>query len=106
MKLKATLQSQRILWSGFRATLNCQLFKVALNPLLRIFLNCAKRFIRTCGLPYRNKKWWSPSFFFFFFLRYEQLKPKYGVFLQGFRVATVTFYVTKMTESFPAVIGV
>ena len=25
------------------------------------------------------------------FLRHEQLKPKYGVFLQGFPVATVTF---------------
>ena len=42
------------------------------------------------------KKWRSPSSF----LRYEQLKPKYGVFLQGFPYATVTFYVTKMTESF------
>ena len=30
----------------------------------------------------------------------------YGVFLQGFPVATVTFYVTKMTESFSAIIGV
>ena len=41
-----------------------------------------------------------------FVLRYEQLKPKYGVFLQGFPVATVTCYVTKMTESFSAIIGV
>ena len=40
------------------------------------------------------------------FLRYEQLKPKYGVFLQGFPVAMVTFYVTKMTKSFSAIIGV
>ena len=43
----------------------------------------------------------SPSWF----LRYEQLKPKNGVFLQGFPVTTVTFQVTKMTESFSVIIG-
>ena len=38
---------------------------------------------------------------------YEQLKPKYGIFLQGFPVAMVpTFYITKMTKSFSAIIGV
>ena len=86
----------KILWSGFRATLTLQLFKVALNPLHRIFVNFAERFILVCWLHFRNKKWGSPTSF----LRYEQLKPKYGVFLQGFPVTTVTFYVTKMTESF------
>ena len=35
-------------------------------------------------------------------LKYEQLKPKYGVFLQDFSAATVTYYVTKMIESFSA----
>ena len=39
-------------------------------------------------------------------MRCEQLKPKYGVSLQGFPVATVTFYIAKMTESFSAIIGV
>ena len=39
-------------------------------------------------------------------MRYEQLKPKYRVFLQGFPVITVTVYVTKMAESFSAIIGV
>ena len=38
-----------------------------------------------------------------FVLRYEQ--PKYGVFLQDFLVAMVTFYVTKMTLSFSAIIS-
>ena len=41
-----------------------------------------------------------------FVLRYEQLNPKFGVFLQGFPVAIVTFYVTKMTESSSGIIGV
>ena len=40
------------------------------------------------------------------FLRYEQVKPKYGVFLQGFPAATVNVYVTKMTASCSAIIGV
>ena len=32
------------LWSGFRATLNFQLFKVALNPLHRIFFKLCGKF--------------------------------------------------------------
>ena len=36
-------------------------------------------------LHFRNKKWGSPNSF----LRYEQLKPKYGMFLKGFPVARV-----------------
>ena len=36
---------------------------------------------------------------FFFFLRYEQLNPKYGVFLQGFSVGMVTFYVTNFSNN-------
>ena len=39
-------------------------------------------------------------------MKYEQLKPKYGVFLQGFPVVRVTFYVEKNIESFSAIIGV
>ena len=42
---------------------------------------------------------------FVFEINYEQLKPKYGVFLQGFPVATVTFDFTKMMESFSAICG-
>jgi len=33
---------KQILYTGFRATLNFQKFKVALNPMYRIFLNFAK----------------------------------------------------------------
>ena len=33
---------KKILYMGFRATLNFQNFKVALNPMYRIFLNFAK----------------------------------------------------------------
>ena len=101
-KVQLLAKFKKILWSGFRAILHFQLVKVALNPLYRIFLNFAERFILACSLHFRNKKWGSPSSF----LRYEQLKPKYGVYLHGFPVATGTFYVTKMTESFLATIGV
>ena len=101
-KIKLSAKFKRILWSRFRAILNFQLFKVALNLLHRIFFNFAESFILACRLHFRNKKWGSPNSF----LRYEHLKPKYGVFLQGFPVATVTFYVTKMTKSFSAIMGV
>ena len=33
---------KKILYMGFRATLNFRKFKVALNPMYRIFLNFAK----------------------------------------------------------------
>ena len=49
-----------------------------------------------------NKELGSPSSFF----RYEQLKPKYRVFLQGFSVAMVTCYATTMPASCSAIIGV
>ena len=90
-KIKLSAKFKRILWSRFRAILNFQLFKVALNLLHRIFFNFAESFITACRLHFRNKK---------------MLEPKYGVFLQGFPVATVTFYVTKMTKSFSAIMGV
>lgn len=40
------------------------------------------------------------------FLRYEQLKPKYSVFLLGFTVAKATKYVIMMTTSCSAIINV
>ena len=67
-----------------------------------MFLNFAESFIMACWLHFRNKKWEPPSWF----LRYKQLKPKYGVFFQSFLVATLTFYITKMTEYFLAITGV
>ena len=47
-KIKLSVKFKEILWSGFRATLNFQLFKVALNPLHRIFLIFAESFILAC----------------------------------------------------------
>ena len=40
------------------------------------------------------------------FLRYEQLQPKYRVFLQGVPVAMVTSCVTIMTNFYSAIIAV
>ena len=34
---------KKIMWGGFRATLNFQKFKIALNPLHIIFLSFAKK---------------------------------------------------------------
>ena len=100
MKLSAKLR--KILWSGFRATLNNWKFKVALNPPHRMFLNVAEIFILACWSLLCNKILGSPSSF----SRYEQLKPKYWVFLQGFPVAMVTYCVTKITASCSAIIEV
>ena len=84
-KLSAKFHFKKILQSGFRATLN--------------FHFC---FILACWLHFRNIKWGLPSLF----LRYEQLKLKFGKFLQGFLVAMITFYFMKTTEAFSAIIGI
>ena len=85
-RINLSAKFKRILWSRFRATVNNWKFKVSLNPLHRICLNFAEVFVLVCWSLLCNKKWGSPSSF----LRYKQLKPKYGVFLQGFPVAMVT----------------
>ena len=41
---------------GFRATLNFRKFKVALNPMNRIFLNFAKSCVLSCLLIVNNIK--------------------------------------------------
>ena len=41
---------------GFRATLNFRKFKVALNPLYRIYLDFAKSYISSCLSKLYNKK--------------------------------------------------
>ena len=46
MQLLAKLK--KILYMGFRATLNFRKFKVALNPMNRIFFNFAKSFVLSC----------------------------------------------------------
>ena len=41
---------------GFRATLNFRKFKVALNPIYRIYLNFAKSYILSWLSKFCNKK--------------------------------------------------
>ena len=45
-----------IVYTGFRATLNFRKFKVALNPMYRIFLNFAKSCILSCLSKFDIKK--------------------------------------------------
>ena len=47
---------KKILYLGFRATLNFRKFKVALNPIHRIFLNFAKSCVLSCLLNVDNLK--------------------------------------------------
>ena len=47
---------KKILYMGFRATLNFRKFKVALNPMYRICLNFAKRYILSYLSKFYNKK--------------------------------------------------
>ena len=54
---------EKILYMGFRATLNFRNFKVALNPMYRIFLNFAKSCILSCLLKFCNKKKIHRAFF-------------------------------------------
>ena len=81
---------KKILRRGFRATLNSQNFKAALNPLRR---NFAKSCILSCWLQFDNKKWGSPS--------YKCLKLKLRVLLtgKGHIVAMVTYCATKLTAT-------
>ena len=67
-KMKLSAKFKKILWSGFRATLNFQLYKVALNQkVLSWYVDYIPE-IKNGGHRV-------------FILRYKQLKPKYGVFL-------------------------
>ena len=47
---------KKILYMEFRATLNFRKFKVALNPMYRIFLNFAKSCMLLCLSTLYNKK--------------------------------------------------
>ena len=47
---------EKILYMGFRAPLNFRKFKVALNPIYRLFLNFAKSYISSCLSKFYNKK--------------------------------------------------
>ena len=67
---------EKKLYMGFRATLNIRKFKVALNPMYRIFLNFAKSCISSCLSKFYNKK----KNFTVPFLKYKRLKLKLRVF--------------------------
>ena len=47
---------KKILYMGFRATLNFRKLKVALNPMYRIFSDFAKSCISSCLSKFYNKK--------------------------------------------------
>ena len=91
---------EQILYMGFRATLNFRKFKVALNPMYRIFLNFAKSCISSCLSKFYKKKKFTVQF-----LKYKRLKLKLRVFLAGHSVAMVTYCVTKITPMCSPMIG-
>ena len=67
-KMKLSAKFKKILWNGFRATLNFQLFNMALNQNVLSWHVDYIPEIKNVG--HRVS-----------ILRYKQLKPKYGVFL-------------------------
>ena len=72
---------KKILRRVFRATLYFGKFKVALNPLRRIFLNFAKRYILSCWLQFDNKKMGVTEFVF----ELKALKAKIkGIFSRSY----------------------
>ena len=83
---------KKILYMGFRATLNFQKFKVALNATYSAFYPA-----------YQNstirKNFTVP------FLKYKRLKLKLRVFLAGHSVAMVTYCVTKIIPTCLPMIG-
>ena len=83
-----------------KLNLNFRKFKVALNPMYKIYLNFAKSYMLSCLLKfYNNKKITVP------FLKYKHLKLKIRVFLAGHSVAMVTYCVTKTIPTCLPVIG-
>ena len=84
------LQGLKTSVGGFEATLNFQKFKVALNPLYRMFLNLAKSCMLSYLSQFYNKKWGPLNSF----LSYKCLK-----LIAGHIVAIVTCYATKLTAT-------
>ena len=82
---------EKILYVEFRTTLNFRKFKVALNPMYRIFKIFAKSCISFCLLKFYDKKKFTTPF-----LEYKRLKLKLSVVLAGHSVAMVTYCVTKI----------
>ena len=55
-KMQRLAKFKKILYMGFRATLLFENFKVALNPMYRMFLNFAKSCVLSCLLNVNNIK--------------------------------------------------
>ena len=91
-----------IMYTGFRATLNFRQFKVALNPICRLFLKYAESCeLSRSGLEFCNKNRGSPDLF----LSYRHLKLKLRVFLTDYTVATATCNVKTIIITFSPVNG-
>ena len=88
MQLLAKLK--KILYMGFRATLNLPKFKVALNP-------------SEPHPAYQNSI--IRKIFTLLFLKYKRLKLKLRVLLAGHSVAMVTYSVRKIIPTCSTVIG-
>jgi len=99
-KTQLLAKFKKILYMGFRATLNFRKFKVALNPMYKIFLNFAKSCILSCLSKFDLKKNFTVPF-----LKYKRLRPKLRVFLASHSVAMVTYCVAKMIPTCSPVIG-
>ena len=84
----------------FRVTLNFRKFKVALNPMYRIFLNFAKSCVLSCLSIVDNIKKIHRAVFF-----YKPLKLQLRVFLASNTVAMVTYCVTKMVTTCSPMVG-
>ena len=53
-KMQLLAKFEKILFMRFRATLNFRKFKMALNPMYRMFLNFAKSCVLSCLLNVNN----------------------------------------------------
>ena len=89
-KMKVSKKCNRILWSGFRATLNFPLLKVALNRFHVIVLKVCRKFHSRILSTFQKYKVGSPSSF----LRYRRINPKYRAFFHASFVTMVIYYVT------------
>ena len=85
---------------GFRATLTFRKFKVALNPMYRIFLNLAKGCLLSCLSKFRDTKIFHRAVF-----DYKRFKLKLRVFLADHSVTMVTYCVTKIMPTCSPTIG-
>ena len=92
---------KKILYTRFRAIVNCRKFKVALKRMYRIFF---KTLPKVASYPaYQNAI--IRTNFTVPFLKFKRLKLKLSVFSAGHRLAMVTYCVTKIIPTCSPVIG-